>query len=282
MRTLVKFTTRSLGDTIGGMPAVEAYQRKVGGDVYVNCAWEELVKDAYPNLLFTNRDYEFDSVVHTSYHFDKPLQAGFAGDLGFQEWSYRRPKISFKPGPRPINSKYVVVGIHTTAQCKYWNYPKGWDILCKELKKKGLLPVCVDQHETFGVPGSWNQVPKTAVKRLNNTIKGTMNFIHHAEFFLGVSSGLAWVAHAMGKRVVMISGVTETWNEFDEDCVRVINRDVCHGCFHKPQQYPFIASDWNWCPVHKGTERAFECSKTITPQKVLEQIEGAEWLRNEG
>jgi hypothetical protein len=45
------------------------------------------------------------------------------------------------------------------------------------------------------------------------------------------------------------------------DIIRVINNDVCHGCFAK---HLFDRGDWNWCPEHKGTERQFECTKSIT------------------
>ena len=50
---------------------------------------------------------------------------------------------------------------------------------------------------------------------------------------------------------------------------RVINESVCHGCFNK---YRLDAGDWNWCPIHKGTERQFECTKTITSSMVIEKI----------
>ena len=45
--------------------------------------------------------------------------------------------------------------------------------------------------------------------------------IYHAEFHLGVSSGLSWLAWAMGKHVVMISDVTPKWHEFQTDVSRL-------------------------------------------------------------
>jgi autotransporter strand-loop-strand O-heptosyltransferase len=281
-KVLVKFRTRSLGDTIGAMPAVEAFQKRESCIVYVDCGWQDILQKSYPSLFFTKFEESapvVEKTIEVDYHFEHPLQEGFARDLGFENWSYRRPRIDEFPGERPVKPRYVVIGVHTTAQCKYWNYPNGWDNLCRLLRKEGLTPVCVDQHAVFGIEGSWNEVPKSsAVRRLNNTIQETMNYIKHAEFFLGVSSGLAWVAHAMQKKVVMISGVTEPWNEFEEDCVRIIDRSVCNGCFHKPNELPFDSGNWNWCPLHAGTPRQFECTKAITPNRVLEEIRSAGWL----
>jgi autotransporter strand-loop-strand O-heptosyltransferase len=281
MKVLVQFITRSLGDTIGGMPAVLAYQRRWSCDVYVNCGWTNILKKSYPTLIFTdNLNQQFDKVIPVNYHFEHPLQEGFAKDLGFESWTYRKPFVDFSPKERPVKSKYAAISIHSTAQCKYWNYPNGWDILCRLLRKEGITPVCIDQHESFGVDGNWNIVPKSsAVRKLNNTIEESMNFIHHAEFFIGVSSGLAWAAHALGKRVVMVSGITEPWNEFEEDCIRIINKEVCQGCFHKTEKYKFDSGDWMWCGEHKGKPNQFECTKAITPESILVKIKESGWLQ---
>jgi hypothetical protein len=33
------------------------------------------------------------------------------------------------------------------------------------------------------------------------------------------------------------------------------------------------AGDWNWCPDQKGTDRQFECTKSITGEYVIKEIE---------
>jgi hypothetical protein len=70
----------------------------------------------------------------------------------------------------------------------------------------------------------------------------------------------------------MISGTTHTWYEFQENITRIIDTSVCHGCFNEPEKTPFVAADWMWCPVHKGTERQFECSKGIAPELVFDSV----------
>lgn len=281
MRILVYFLTRSLGDTIGAMPAVSAFQKRENCDVFVDCGWPHILKDSYPNLSFIKGSSrtDYDKAIPVNYHFEYPLQEGFARDLGFENWTYHKPLIDFIPGTRPIKGKYVALGIQSTAQAKYWNYPDGWDKLCRLLRnKKNITPVCIDQYESFGTRVKWNFVPKSAVKRLDNSIEDAMNYIYHAEFFMGVSSGLAWVAHAMGKKVLMISGTTNPWNEFDEDCLRIHNDKVCHGCFHEVEKWKFNPEDWMWCPLHRGTSRQFECTKSIAPSQVFFKLEEAGWV----
>jgi autotransporter strand-loop-strand O-heptosyltransferase len=111
------------------------------------------------------------------------------------------------------------------------------------------------------------------VTQLKDTsIENTMSVIHHSEFFVGLSSGLSWLSWGIGTPVVMISNFTEKDHEFTTNCTRIINTSVCNGCWNNPS-FKFDKGDWNWCPEHKGTERQFECHKTITSQMVIEQIQ---------
>jgi hypothetical protein len=32
------------------------------------------------------------------------------------------------------------------------------------------------------------------------------------------------------------------------------------------------AGDWNWCPINKGGNKQFECTKTITSNMVIHEI----------
>jgi autotransporter strand-loop-strand O-heptosyltransferase len=101
------------------------------------------------------------------------------------------------------------------------------------------------------------------------SIEEAMGLISGSEFFIGISSGLSWLAWTLGKKVVMISGFTEEYNEFTTNCVRIINRSVCHGCWNRTKYDP---GDWNFCPDHKGTFRQFECTKSISGKYVVEKI----------
>jgi autotransporter strand-loop-strand O-heptosyltransferase len=68
---------------------------------------------------------------------------------------------------------------------------------------------------------------------------------------------------------IIISGFTDVYTEPLDGIYRVINKDVCNSCW---SDYDFNPGDWNWCPVQKGTDRQFECSKTITSAQVIDKI----------
>jgi autotransporter strand-loop-strand O-heptosyltransferase len=81
-----------------------------------------------------------------------------------------------------------------------------------------------------------------------------------------LSSGLSWLAWGVNKPVILISGFTEEFNEF-ETPYRVINKNVCNGCWNDVS-CKFDKGDWMWCPRNKD----FECTKKIYPQDVIDVI----------
>lgn len=80
-------------------------------------------------------------------------------------------------------------------------------------------------------------------------------------------SWLAWSCHIP---VVLISGFTNPLSEFYTPW-RVFNSYGCHGCWDD-MRIDFDHRDFLQCPVHKGTERQYECSRLITGQQVIRII----------
>ena len=293
-RILVFLESFSIGDTVAAIPYVDKFQEVNSDDeitISVNDWLIPYFSTVYTNLKFIgkNTDYIFDKVIDLKYDYSKSIQQVYAEQLGFINAPYIRPKILIPELQRPIKNKYVTIGIHSTSQLKYWNHPLGkksqpgslyWDELCGILRKKGYTPVVVEQHEMFGWAPYRNGLPQKANKKFGQSLSESMNYIYHSEFYIGLSSGMSWVAHAMGKPVAMISNFTEDWNEFDlstPDYIRITNKDVCHGCWNLvKKEFEFDGDDWYWCPKHKGTDRQFECHTSITPEMVLNEIK--EWL----
>jgi autotransporter strand-loop-strand O-heptosyltransferase len=99
-----------------------------------------------------------------------------------------------------------------------------------------------------------------------------MNILYHADLFIGLSSGLSWLNWALNKKTVMISNFTNEDHEFSSNTIRILNKNVCNGCWNS-SDIRFDAGDWNWCPKLKNTDRQFECHKSIKIKDVINQIE---------
>lgn len=275
MKVLVDIESRSLGDNIGAVAVISKYQRENNYKVDVISNYRALFLESYPNLNFINNSTpdtsSYDRVIRTTYKFDLPLLEGYAKDFDVTTEGLEL-KVDPVSKERPIKNKYVCIGVHSTAQCKYWNYPDGWNILSKMLRKKGLTPVVVERDELFGIPGHMNGLPKNAVKKIGMNFSDVVNHIQHSEFYIGLSSGLSWVAQGLGKPTVIISNVTSKDNEFlDDKTLRIYDESICHGCIHK---YTFDKNDWLWCPVYRNDEgKRHLCTKLITPEIVMGKIE---------
>ena len=169
------------------------------------------------------------------------------------------------------NKKYVCFSMQSTAQCKYWNYPNAWKILITHLHSIGYDAYCIDKHNSFGFGQMMNYMPANAVDKTGLDITEIIALLKGAVLFIGISSGLSWLAWGVGIPVILISGMTPPWFEFNSNCERIFKSDVCNSCF-ADINYKFDPGNWMWCPKHENTDKHFECTKTITADYVFKKI----------
>ena len=273
-RVFITFDSSSLGDTIAWLPYCLEFQKKHKCHVIVSTFKNFLFKDVYPELEFVERGltvHNLYGMYNIGWFYDTnkepeipntiPLQKTITNILGL-DFEEIKPRISYQVGKRPYEDKYVTIATNSTSGCKFWT-KEGWQELINYLHSLGYKIINVSKEKN----------PFIHVTPLKDTsMESTMNAIHHSEFFIGLSSGLSWLAWGMGKHVVMISNFTEPDHEFTTNCTRIVNLDVCNGCWNNPM-YKFDKGNWLWCPVHEGTKRQFECHKSITSDMVIKQIQ---------
>jgi autotransporter strand-loop-strand O-heptosyltransferase len=190
------------------------------------------------------------------------MQKAATNILGL-EYKEVRPRLKTKPVEKV---KQVVIAIHSTAQAKYWNNPTGWQEVVDYLINKGYVVKLISKE---GIDYMGNIAPNGVDIHPNGSIESVMEEMLKSEFFIGIGSGLSWLSWSLNIPTVIISGFSEPFAEM-EDCIRVSAPEgKCSGCFNR---HRLNAGDWNWCPDHKGTERQFECTKSITAQMVIDKI----------
>ena len=267
-RVYIAFESKSLGDSIAWMPYVEEFRKKHNCTVICSTFWNSLFDypeiefvepgNVVPNLYALYRIGYFDNLDKNPYKPTQiPLQKTATAILGL-DFVEMAPSIAYKPEV-PKMGKYVTIATNSTSGCKFWT-KEGWQALINWLVSEG--------YEVYTVSKELNPFDN-CTQITTPSLESKMDWIAGSNFFIGLSSGLAWLAWSMGKQVVMISNFTEDWNEFS--CIRITNKDVCHGCW---QDTPFDPSDWNWCK-HKGTNRQFECHTSITADMVIAEIKKA-------
>jgi len=268
-RVYIAFDSSSLGDNIAWIPYVEEFRKKHNCKIIVSTFKNFLFESEYPEIEFVEPGISVSNIygmykLGWFYDYNKeptlpntiPLQMAASNILGLEYVEIR---------PRIVNSrihlalKHVTIATNSTAGCKFWTR-EGWQEVINYLHGEGYLVINTSLESN----------PFDNCQPLVDTsMTNTMTAIYNSRFFIGLSSGLSWLAWALETPVVMISNFTEEDHEFS--CYRVTNTNVCHGCWNDPQ-HKFDKGDWDWCPVHKNTERQFECHKEITSEMVITQI----------
>ena len=285
-KVLIKLGSSCLGDTFAWTPYAEEFRKKWGCEVYLQTHHNYMFEDAYSDVKFSapgekieqlyasydigwyyNKEgdgFDFNRIKNAGYSV--PLQQCATDTLGLK---YEEKKCKVKSLRKFKSDKpYVCIATHSTAQAKYWNNPTGWQELVDFLKSHGY-DVYLISREDDGYMG--NKDPDGVIRFQNKTLEEIGEILSGSEMFIGLSSGLTWLSWILNKPTIMITGITEEYQEMTMDnIVRIENKNVCHGCFAK---HLFDRGDRNWCPEHKETERQFECTKTITFDMVKPHIE---------
>jgi autotransporter strand-loop-strand O-heptosyltransferase len=281
-RVYISFGSKSLGDTMAWMPICDEFRKKHNCELIVSTFLNNLFVDQYPEIQFMepgevvhniyaqyrlgwfyNEDGTYNTNSHKKDFKEIPLQQTASDILGLDHVEVR-PKLKL---PTPNKKKKVGLGVHSTAQSKYWNNPDGWQAVVDHLNALGY-ECMIYSKEGDGYMG--NNYPEGVTVFQGQGLQSVINDMVNCEFFIGLSSGLSWLAWACELPVVLISGFSEKWAETTLDTYRVINENVCHGCFNWSR---LDAGDWNWCPKYKGTEKQFECSKQISSEMVIREID---------
>lgn len=266
-RVFIVFESSSLGDTIAWMPYCLEFQEFYQCEVIVSTFKNFLFQDAYPELKFVERGevvHNIDAQIELGWYWDDKKEPVHPATIPLQQAAtnilclpYKEivPRIAYTPATVEIE-KYVCISTRSTSQCKHWYY---WTELIQKLKDQGYRVIELSKEaDDLG-----------AEKMEDTSLEAVMDLLHSCEFYIGLSSGISWLAWAMNKPVVMIANFTEANHEFD--CIRIENRSVCNGCWNNPM-FKFNKGDWMWCPEHEDTPQHFECHKEISVDMVINKM----------
>ena len=285
-RVYVALESKALGDTLAWFQSLEEFQRLHGCDLICSTFMNGLFREQYPDIQFVDPG----ETVHDLYamyrvgwfylpsgdidlnrnprNFRQQTLGESAADILGIPYRPVRPRIRSSGSARPIADDYVCIAIHSTAQAKYWNNPTGWAEVVNHLRQRGYQVVLLSSE---GLQYMGNSAPEEVVLLPPGDLGAVADCLHHAKMFIGIGSGLSWLAWALGCKTCVISGFSYPYTEVAE-MIRIGARpDNCSGCFNR---YPLEAGDWDWCPDHKHTPRMYECTRNITAQDVIAVLSG--------
>ena len=261
----IMFKIKNLGDAISFLPFLREFKKMHRCNLSF-CPPDnlrEIVAQLYPDIKLID---EIDFQTYATYYpimfivpfplvpvdtRRMPLNRVGGMLLGI---NYLPPKAVFKPTAPPVTDEpYVCISVQSSMARKCWLWPGGWDIVVNYLKSLGYTICKPEGAEDFTG---------------DRPLLERANMLYHAEFFIGLGSGLTWLADIVDCPVVMIAGFSQDWCEFYTP-YRVANRKVCNGCFND-RRVSYLQIK---CPHHKNTPRELECQKKISPRMVIDAIE---------
>ena len=256
-------SSRNLGDNLTWFAQVLRHMKehKHIKRAYVKSKWKELFEDSLgEDVSFKratdriyNRFYNLTCAAVPDWR-QKNVELIASEMLGLEP-KHNRYDLSHLAKNKPLNCDYLTYTSYGSWTWKAWQYKdergNGWDILKGLVKEKYGMEMIDCSLEA-------EEIPK-------DIISGALTYIHHSRAFIGGPSGLAWLAYYVGKKPILISGVTRIGTEMP-DCleIRVDDKEGCKHCYHNAQPFPAF----NRCATNKD----YECWQKITPEMVMEKI----------
>jgi autotransporter strand-loop-strand O-heptosyltransferase len=266
-RVFIVLDSKSLGDTIAWAGYALEFQNKHNCQVVLSTFWNKILD--YPELELVEPGTTINcyALYRIGWKWDEnkepvrcntiPLQQAATNILGLDYEPLKPTLKSFEQIGKVVATTYVVIATNSTMECKFWTRD-GWQKVINYLYDLGYVVYNVSKEDN---PFD------NCIKISDTSIENTIEVIKGAKLFIGLSSGLSWLAWALNQKVVMISNFTEYDHEFH--CYRVTKPDVCNGCWNDAN----IKLDpyWDWCPRNKN----FECQRTIPASMVIDKIKEA-------
>lgn len=223
----IKIDAYALGDNIAWMPYIEKFRITHNCHVICSTFHNYLFEKEYPQILFAVPNTQIsniyaqyyigaNTVLNTKYcpvvSSNIPLQFVASKSLGLDDVEIV-PRIMSTDFIPDYGGKYVCISEHASSPAKWWKEPGGWQIVVDFLNSVGYKVVVISKEPTL----LQNVIDKTG----HGTLPERIQDLKHADFFIGVSSGLAWVAWALRTHVVMISDGTPSFHEFQSNITRI-------------------------------------------------------------
>ena len=231
----IKLDAKALGDTLAWIPYVEEFRLNHNCNVICSTFFNHIVKNVYTNIMFVAPNTYIDN-IYAQYYVGAsdegneaytPLRSGCfpfqktASDILGLAHKEVRPTLEklVENSIRRIEGKYVCISEFGSSQTKMWKEGvQGWQQIVDYLNSKGYRVVVISKEKTTLT----NIIDLSG----NYSLFDRMIDLYHCEFFIGVSSGLSWLAWGLNKHVVMVSDVTPIEHEFTSNCTRISANDL--------------------------------------------------------
>ena len=189
-RSWCVMSTMALGDSLAWMPVIDAFREQhqcEPDDVARRRTCSRFIRAGYPQLHFvtqerTRRTGRTMSTRRTTSDFAQALHGPRPStDRSAREQHAGHHRVHARRAVRGtqagiwsspmrrarIPERYVCIATQATAQCKYWNNPRGWPTLIAHLKALGYRVLCIDREQASTGNGKHMNTMPEGCRRLH-------------------------------------------------------------------------------------------------------------------
>ncbi len=219
------FNSNAIGDMLSFFPYI-AIARAWFRASEVYCTIDERMKEIcgrlFPDVRLREKAEENTYATYflnASVDYSAPMDARMLSMAHMGQAILGMPvpakRVSWISMKRTIPGPYVCIGVQASSVGKGWLYPGGWDEVTEYIKSLGYRVLCIDRDKKMQETGFTLEMPVGAEDYTGDRpLLERADMLHHAEFFVGLCSGLAWLAYTANCPVVMIGGFSMYWTEF--------------------------------------------------------------------
>ncbi len=273
-------TSSAIGDSLAFMPYIGAVREYYDGEVYYYTPqhMQELIQRFYPEV------HQSEGILPDTYAtflfgagINAPMFMPCEGRLVRMDRIGQiilnlpepAPLPPWPARPRQIAEPYVCVGVQASSLTKCWLYPHGWEQVTAALRAAGYRVLCIDKERRTATGPYVAECPPGAEDLTGDRpLTERAELLAHAAFFIGLPSGLSWLAHSVGCPVIMVGGFSYPWHEFT-GAYRVYNRLACFGCLNDVSENAYTHSCPRWS---QDSPHFLECGRSITPPMVIAAV----------
>jgi autotransporter strand-loop-strand O-heptosyltransferase len=232
----IKMDAYALGDNLAWLPQVDAFQQKHNCKIICSTFHNHLFVDVYPNIMFVQPNTKIENVFAQYYigthddtppmyspttYIEEPLQKVAADILGLE---YEDLKCRVAHWPKQKNPKKICLSQYASLDMKTWH--GDWQKVVDTLVEKG--------YEVHVISREFNALKNVVDKSGNFPLEQRVAELADASYFIGVSSGLSWLAHSLDCHVFLISDFTPPNHEFLSNVTRIYGEGIRHKIKYEP------------------------------------------------
>ena len=232
----IKMDAYALGDNLAWLPYVDAFQRKHQCKIICSTFHNHLFVDVYPNMMFAQPNTKIENIFAQYYigthddtppmyspttYITEPLQKVAADILGLE---FEDLKCSVAHYPHPKNPKKICISEFASLDMKMWH--GDWQKVVDTLVENG--------YEIHVISREKSALKNVIDKSGDIDIRERVADLASASYFIGVSSGLSWLAHSLHCHVFLISDFTPPNHEFASNVTRIYGEGVRHKIKYEP------------------------------------------------